>query len=66
MAWLDRIVYRVRAAVPWVYDLMAAGNAALTLALHGRRLAEREFAREVLAGRLEEVLLQAVSSKRQK
>lgn len=38
MAWLDRIVYRVKASVPWVYDLMAAGNAALTLALYGRRI----------------------------
>ncbi len=37
-SWLDRIVYRVKAAAPWVYDLMAAGNAALTIAVHGRRI----------------------------
>jgi len=37
-SWLDRIVYRVKAAAPWVYDLMAAGNAAVTVAVHGRRI----------------------------
>lgn len=38
MAWLDRIVYRVKAAAPWAYELMAASNAALTIGLYGRRI----------------------------
>ena len=49
MAWPDRIVYHVKAAVPWAYDLMAAGNAALTLTLHGRRI-RRALSDAVLSG----------------
>ena len=35
---LDRIVYRIRWAVPWAYDWMAAANGALTMIRYGGRI----------------------------
>jgi len=37
-SWLDRTAYSIKTYCPWIYDLMAKGNAALTVALYTGRI----------------------------
>ena len=46
-SWFDRIVYKLRMHLPRVYDLLAKGNAAVTIALYGGRMILCEMRREI-------------------